>query len=68
MNAIKKIAQVTHTDAQTIRLALQQGCEWGMAIKKPDSRVYTYILYPAKVKELFNVEVNSVGNGTHDNE
>lgn len=68
MSLISEIAKVTHTDAQTIRLALQQGCEWGMAIKKPDSRVYTYILYPAKVKELFNVEVNSVGGGSDDNE
>ncbi len=58
MNYIRKIAQATGTSEQTIRLAMQQGCEWGMAVKHPDSRVYTYIPYPEKVKELFNVEVN----------
>lgn len=63
MNFIKEIAQATGTSEQTIRVAMQQGCEWGIAIKKPDSRVYTYIPYPNKVKELFNVEV---GNSTCD--
>ena len=58
-NFIDEIARVTHTDAQTIRLAMQQGCEWGMAVQRPGSKRYTYIPYPNKIKELFNVECNS---------
>ena len=65
MSDIKRIAQAAGTSEQTIRLAMQQGCEWGMAVK--GSSVYTYIFYPQKVKELFNVEIGS-SDGACDND
>ena len=67
MNDIERIAKLTSTDAQTIRLLLQQGqCEFGTAIKVNNSRRYTYILYPEKVKELFGFDVK--GRIEHDKE
>lgn len=59
MTFISEIAKVTHTSEQTIRVIMQQGCEWGTAVKRPGSRVYTYIPYPEKIKELFGIENDS---------
>ena len=60
MNDIERIAKLTSTDVQTIRLMLQEGCDFGTAIKLPNSKRYTYVLYPTKVKELFGFEVRGV--------
>lgn len=64
MNDIERIANLTSTDIQTIRLMLQNGCDFGTAIKKPNSKRYTYVLYPEKVRELFGFEVK--GKVEHD--
>jgi hypothetical protein len=57
MNDIERIARITSTDVQTIRLMLQQGCEFGTAFKVPNSRRFTYLLYPEKVRELFGFDI-----------
>ena len=59
MSNIDKIAESCGSTPQTIRLLLQrEDCKFGTAFKKPDSRVYTYVLYPQKVLELFGVRIN----------
>ena len=66
MTDIERIAELTSTDVATVRLLLQQNnCPFGTAIRKDDSRRYTYILYPAKVKELFGFDLKGVEHDKH---
>lgn len=58
MTGIERIARASGCDVQTIRMLLRsEKCVFGTAFKKEGSKNFVYILYPAKVKELFGVDV-----------
>ena len=61
MTWIEQVAQATGLSVQSVRLALQNGWEIGTAIKLDDSRVYTYIPHPQKIRELLGIEVDVTG-------
>lgn len=61
MTWIEQVAQATGLSVQSVRLALQNGWEIGTAIKLDDSRVYTYIPYPQKIRELLGIEIDVTG-------
>ena len=46
-------AQVLKMDCQTVRLLLQNKLvDWGIAYKRPGSKMYSYIIYAQKFYEL----------------
>lgn len=46
-------AQVLKMDCQTVRLLLQNKLvDWGIAYKRPGSKMYSYIIYAQKIYEL----------------
>ena len=46
-------AQVLQMDCQTVRLLLQNKLvDWGMAYKRPGSKMYSYIIYAQKFYEV----------------
>lgn len=51
---IKEVAEMLDTTPLTIRIGLQKGVfDFGVAFKRrADSKNYTYIIYPEKVKEI----------------
>mgnify|MGYP003483592202 CR=1 FL=1 len=55
---IKEIAKLLGTTESTIRCGLQQGVfDFGVAFKRtPESRHYTYVIFPEKVKEYVKGE------------
>lgn len=63
MTWIEQVARATGLTVQSVRLALQAGWEIGTAIKLNDSRIYTYIPYPAKIKELIGIDINEGNEG-----
>lgn len=57
MSWIKRVAEVTDLTPHSVRLAIRSGWEIGTAIKLNNSSVYTYIPYPAKIKELLGIDI-----------
>lgn len=65
MSWISEVAKATGKTEQTVRLAIQQGWEIGIAVKVPGSRTYNYMPNPQKIREL----IGNIGgiDGTRDN-
>lgn len=56
---IEKVARVLGCRSQTVRYGLKQGAfPFGTAVKC--DKEYSYILYPAKVKEYLGVKIGRV--------
>lgn len=55
---IKAVAKLLNVSESTIRIGLQQGIfDFGVAFKRtPESKHYTYVIYPEKVKALCGKE------------
>lgn len=52
--SVERVAAITGHIPQTIRIGLQQGIfDFGVAIKRPNSNRYTYIIYPEKIYQLY---------------
>lgn len=51
---IAEVAEMLDTTPLTIRIGLQKGVfDFGVAFKRrEDSKHYTYVIYPEKVKEI----------------
>lgn len=73
---IKQVAQATGKTPQTVRLAIQQGWEIGVAVKLAGSNRYEYLPHPQKIKELIGIDIGDddeeetdrtcYGNCSHD--
>lgn len=56
---ITDVAKALSVSPETIREGLKQNVfDFGTAFKKPGKRNYTYVLYPAKVKEILGDVAN----------
>ena len=57
---IKEAAKLLNVSESTVRLGLQQGIfDFGVAFKRtPESKNYTYIIYPEKVRALCGREAS----------
>lgn len=51
---VEEAAKIIKASPQTIRVGLQQGIfEFGVALKRPESNRYTYVIYPERVYDLY---------------
>lgn len=55
---LEEVAKLLGVSVPTVRIGLQQGVfDFGVAFKRtPESRHYTYVIFPEKVKEYVKGE------------